>query len=378
MNIIDRSSYKNKLIESIKNSPITALIGPRQCGKSTLAREVMKNFGEETHFLDLEDITDLERLENTKLALDPLNGLIVIDEIQRKPELFPYLRVLVDKFPNRRYLILGSASRDLIESASETLAGRISYTELTPFTLLETKNMNLLLERGGFPRSFLSSSPKMSLAWRKDYIQSYLERELKKFGVNLPSKDIYRFWMMLAHYHGNIINYSEIGRSLGISDQTVRKYIFLLEDTFMIRLLQPWYENIAKRQTKSPKLYIRDSGILQALLDITPDNLLRSPKLGAIWEGFAVEEIIRCNMLRKEQCYFWQMISGAELDLLIATGDKQGFEIKYSDHPKITSSMTQSMEILNLNALTVVTPLRGTYKLREDITVVGLEDLLGI
>ena len=371
MDKIHRIKYENKLLESLKHFPITALIGPRQAGKSTLARCIAQKISNKAVFFDLEDIIDLEKLQNIKLALDPLDTLVVIDEIQRKPELFPYLRVLVDKFPDRRYLILGSASRDLIEQASETLAGRVNYIELTPFALTETRDLKRLMSRGGFPRSFVAPNDIVSLDWRKSYIQSYLERDLPQLGIKLSPPDLYRFWMMLAHYHGNIVNYSEIGKSLQISDTTVRKYISILEDTFMIRCLTPWHENISKRQVKSPKLYIRDIGILQSLLNI-PD-LINHPKMGSIWEGFAIEEIIRFHELRKEECYFWQTINGAELDLLAFTGEKRGFEIKYSDHPKVTKSMVSAIESLKLDGLTVISPVNDEYLLRENIRVIGLE-----
>jgi len=373
MKIIERTDVSQELINSIKHFPITAMLGPRQCGKSTLAREMALKFPK-SHFLDMEDIVDLERLRNMKLALDPLEGLIIIDEIQRKPELFPYLRVLVDRFPDRRYLILGSASRDLIEKASETLAGRVHYIELTPFSLSETNDAKKLLERGGFPRSFLAPNDSISVTWRKDYIQSYLERDLPQLGIKLPSADLYRFWMMLAHYHGNTVNYSEIGGSLGISDNTVRRYVALLEDTFMIRYLQPWRENIAKRQVKSPKLYIRDIGLLRNLLGIGIGALESHPKLGALWEGFAIEEIVRAKKLRKEECYFWDMSGKAELDLLSFQDDKkEGFEIKYSDHPKASKSMHIAMEYLRLKELKVITPVDTRYHIDEEIEVIGLE-----
>ena len=371
MDKIRRTKYENKLLESLKHFPITALIGPRQAGKSTLARHIAQQISDRAIFFDLEDITDLSKLQNIKLALEPLEPLVVIDEIQRKPELFPYLRVLVDKFPERRYLILGSASRDLIEQASETLAGRVNYIELTPFSLPETLDLTRLMNRGGFPRSFVAPNDTISIDWRKSYIQSYLERDLPQLGIRLSSPDLYRFWMMLAHYHGNIVNYSEIGKSLQISDTTVKKYVSILEDTFMIRCLTPWHENISKRQVKSPKLYIRDIGILQCLLNIP--NLMNHPKMGLIWEGFAIEEIIRFHSLRKEECYFWQTINGAELDLLTFTGEKRGFEIKYSDHPNVTKSMLSAIESLSLDGLSVISPINEQYLLKDNIRVIGLE-----
>ncbi|MBP7189734.1 MAG: ATP-binding protein [Rickettsiaceae bacterium] len=376
MKKIERVDFKKQLTESLEYFPITALIGPRQCGKSTLAREVIEHYSKK-HFFDMEDITDFYRMQNMKLTLDPLDGVIVIDEIQRKTELFPYLRVLADNFPDRRYLILGSASRDLIEKSSETLAGRINYIELHPFSANEVGDMNTLLNRGGFPRSFLAPSDKISMQWRKNYIQSYLERDLPALGIKLPTSELYRFWMMLAHYHGKIINYSEIGASLGISDTTVRRYIALMEDTFLIRCLKPWRENIAKRQTKSPKLYIRDTGILCALLGISYAEIHLSPKIGYIWEGFAIEEIIKHNNYRDEECYFWEIQSQAEVDLVIVSGEKKEcFEIKYSDHPHMTKSIHKTFEHMHIEELKVITPLKGNYKIAENVTVLGLEDYI--
>lgn len=371
MDYLARVKYENKLLRSLQHFPVTALVGPRQVGKSTLAKKIAKQFGAKATFFDLEDISDLQKLENIKLTLDSIDGLIVIDEIQKKPEIFPYIRVLVDKFPDRRYLFLGSASRDLIESASETLAGRVNYIELSPFSLYEIQNMSKLIDRGGFPRSFLAIDDEFSDEWRKSYIQSYLERDLPQLGIKLSSIELYKFWMMLAHYHGQIINYSEIGKSLQISDTTVKKYISILQETFMIRCLFPWYENISKRQIKSPKLYIRDIGILQSLLNIT--DLSNHPKIGFIWEGFAIEEIIRFLDLRKEECYFWKTVNGAELDLLVVKKEKIGFEVKYSDRPKITKSMLSSMDALGLDSLKVIFPLNDRYFLQENIEVIGLE-----
>ena len=231
------------------------------------------------------------------------------------------------------------------------------------------------MERGGFPRSLLAPNDALSNDWRKSYIQSYLERDLPQLGIKLPPKDLYRFWMMLAHYHGNLLNYSEIGKSLQISDKTVRKYVSILEDTFIIRCLSPWYENISKRQVKAPKLYIRDIGILQTLLNI--DILQNHPKIGSIWEGFAIEEIIRFHEARKEECYFWQTVGVAELDLLIVRGEKQGFEVKYSDHPSVTKSMICSMESLDLKELKVISPIKSsTYSIKDNITVTGLEEYI--
>lgn len=378
MDKIFRQAHLNAIQTALNNYPITALLGPRQCGKSTISRTIGENYkaqkGLPIHFFDLEDIYDLQRISNIKLALDHLEGLIIIDEIQLKPELFPYLRVLADRYPDRRYLILGSASRDLIEKASETLAGRIEYVELTPFSLSEISNQEKLLQRGGFPRSVLAMDSEVSFNWRKSYIQSYLERDLPFFGIKLPTIDLYRFWIMVANYHGQLINFSEIGCVLGLSDQTIRRYISILQQTFMVRCLQPWFANIAKRQIKTPKLYLRDSGIYQALLDIRPNELDLHPKKGAAWEGFAIEEIIRQYKARPEECFFWRSSQGAEIDLLIVRGEKKfGFEVKYSDHPSVTKSMRTAINDLNLSELNIVIPIVDAhYYLEENIKVVGL------
>lgn len=381
MDKIIRHAYMDTIQNALTYYPVTALIGPRQCGKSTIARTILDIYKFEKnvpiHFFDLEDIYDLQRLSNLKLALDHLDGLVVIDEIQLKPELFPYLRVLADRYPERRYLILGSASRDLIEKASETLAGRIDYIELTPFSFSEIPNQRKLLELGGFPRSILAMNADVSFSWRKSYIQSYLERDLPFFGIKLPTIDLYRFWIIVANYHGQLINFSEIACVLALSDQTIRRYIAILQQTFMVRCLQPWFVNIAKRQVKTPKLYLRDCGVYQALLDIRPNELDAHPKKGAAWEGFAIEEIIRIYKARPEECFFWRSSQGAELDLLIVRGEKKfGFEIKYSDHPSITKSMRIVIEDLELSELQVVIPLvDACYYLDENIKVVGLNHL---
>jgi predicted AAA+ superfamily ATPase len=381
MDKIDRRAHINAIQTALENYPVTALLGPRQCGKSTISRTIAEIYkaqkGVSVHSFDLEDIYDLQRLSNIKLALDHLEGLIIIDEIQLKPELFPYLRVLADRYPDRRYLILGSASRDLIEKASETLAGRIEYIELTPFSLTEIPHQQKLLQLGGFPRSILATDADVSFNWRKSYIQSYLERDLPFFGIKLPTVDLYRFWIMVANYHGQLVNFSEIGCVLGLSDQTIRRYISILQQTFMVRCLQPWFVNIPKRQVKTPKLYLRDSGIYQALLDIRPNELDAHPKKGAAWEGFAIEEIIRLYKARPEECFFWRSSQGAELDLLIVRGEKKiAFEIKYSDHPSITKSMRSVMVDLSLSELNIVIPLvDANYYLDETIKVVGLNHI---
>jgi predicted AAA+ superfamily ATPase len=372
--MIKRQSYMHRLEDVFSVHPICGLLGPRQCGKSTLAKMFVKeNIHSKVHYFDLEDPLDLANLEMPQLSLDPLEGFIIIDEVQRRPDLFPYLRVFVDKYPERKILILGSASQDLLRQSSETLAGRIRYVELTPFTLFETKNSPLLWLRGGFPRSYLAQDDAKSLDWRKGFIRTFLERDVNQLGFNVSAYDLRRLWTMLAHYHGNVLNYSELARSMGVSDNTIRKYVHLLQGTFMVRLLKPWHENIQKRQIRTPKIYLRDSGILHALLDIN-DDLIRHPKVGASWEGFALEELIRHFSAEDEECYFWSTQSHAELDLLIIKGgQRRGFEFKYTDRPKVTRSMQIALDELKLDQITVIIPGNKHFFLTQKIEVKGID-----
>ena len=378
---MDRVPLLKNLDAAFRIHPVVALLGPRQCGKTTLARAYAarkKRFSPENYF-DLEDPTDLVRLENPKLALESLKNLIVIDEIQKRPELFPILRVLCDKpRSNQRFLILGSASRDLIHQSSETLAGRIHHTEITPFSTAETHNIPRTWVRGGFPRSYLAKTHAQSYQWRNNYIATYLERDVPQLGFNIPTESLRRFWMMLAHYHGNIFNASELGRSLGTSDTTVRRYLDILVGTFMVRSLTPWFENIGKRQVKAPKIYFRDSGILHNLLGITDQpSLLVHPKLGASWEGFALEEVIRTQKATPEECYFWAIHEQADLDLLIVRNGKRiGYEIKYTDTPRITRSMHQALELLQLHELVVIYPGDKSFPLATKIRAVALHEFV--
>ena len=372
-----RPSYLEAIDRHFKVHPACAILGPRQVGKTTLAKAYIENHLKvKAHFFDLENPLDLARLENPMLAFSKLSStLVVIDEVQLRPDLFPVLRVLVDQKERKQtFLILGSASRDLIRQSSETLAGRIGYVELAPFSLDETQNSPLLWLRGGFPRAFLASTNDESFLWRQSYITTFLERDIPNLGFQIPPQQMRRFWLMLAHYHGQIFNASELGRSLGISDHTVRRYLDLLAGTFMIRILLPWFENLGKRQIKSPKIYFRDSGILHALLGIREESELDShPKLGSFWEGFALEEIIQKLHAAPEECYFWGTQAGAELDLLIIKdGKRLGFEFKYTDHPKITPSMKIAFEDLKLNHLYVVFPGDQSFPLAEQITAQGL------
>jgi len=370
-----RKQYIERISKQFRVHSVCAILGPRQVGKTTLAKMYAQDI-EKVHFFDLENPLDLARLENPMLALSAFsNHLIVIDEIQRKPDLFPVIRVLVDdKKKNLKFLILGSASRDLIHQSSETLAGRIGYIELMPFSLTEVDSSNHLWVRGGYPRSYLATNEEESYLWRQGYVTTFLERDIPSLGFQIPAEQIRRFWLMLTHIHGQIFNANELSRSLGISIHTVRKYLDLLVGTFMIRYLTPWFENLGKRQVKSPKIYFRDSGILHALIGIrSQQELTIYPKLGSFWEGYALEELIRELHATPEEVYFWGTQAGAELDLLfVRDGKKIGYEFKYTDQPKITPSMQIAIHDLNLDHLFVIYPGTDRFPLSEKITARGL------
>ncbi len=373
---MQRPKYQRDIEQQFRVHSACALLGPRQVGKTTLSKLFIELHPQaEVRRFDLENPLDLAKLDNPMLALSRFpKGLVVIDEIQLRPELFPVLRVLIDETKERKFLILGSASRDLIRQSSETLAGRIGYIELMPFSLEEVQQSPSLWLRGGFPLSFLASNDEESFLWRQSYVTTFLERDIASLGFQIPPQQMRRFWLMLAHYHGQIFNASEIGRALGVSDQTSRRYLDILVGTFMIRSLSPWFENLGKRQVKSPKIFFRDSGILHVLLGIkSEEDLDRHPKLGAFWEGFAIEELCRQMQVVAEECYFWKTQAGAELDLLIVKNGKRiGFEIKYTDSPKITPSMKIAMQDLQLDHLYLVFPGKEAFPLAEKITAHGL------
>ena len=381
MPLMKRITQLEKIKQYFRNHPVVCLLGPRQCGKTTLAKAYCKTFktSKQISYFDLEDPTDLASLDNPKLTLENIKGLIVIDEIQRRPELFPTLRVLIDNNKGKQqYLILGSTSRDLLRQSSESLAGRIAYIELCPFSYGETKELEKLWQRGGFPLSYLAEDAQTSSQWLEFYIKTFLEQDLPNLGIEIAPQSLRRFWSMLAHYHGNIANLSEIGRSFGTADTTIRRYLDVLSATFMVRQLQPWLENIKKRQVKSPKIYFRDSGILHKLLDISDlSSLQKHPKLGASWEGFAMEEVIRAHEAEPHQCFFWATHSGAELDLLIMQKNKRlGFEFKYTDTPKMTKSMTIAQEDLNLDNLVLIYPGKTDFPLSQNAKASGLKNYL--
>ena len=355
---------------------MTGLLGPRQCGKTTLAHILPGK--KPVQYLDLESPADLAMLRNPQLFLESLKGLVVIDEIQHRPDLFPVLRVLSDRKGHpAKFLILGSASPDLIKHASESLAGRIEFIELGGFDMEETgsKNMEKLWLRGGFPKSFLARTNSDSIAWRENFIRTFLQRDIPQLGISIPAPALRRFWNMLAHYHGQIWNASELGRALGLTDKTVRHYLDILTETYMVRQLQPWYVNIAKRQVRSPKIYIRDSGIFHSLLSITDKKTLWShPKIGASWEGFMLEQILR--RIGKFDVYFWATYSGAEVDLiLIAKGKKYGVEFKWNEQPYLTKSMQSAKHDLVLEKLWVVYPGKRAYKIDNQVIAVPSVDL---
>jgi len=321
------------------------------------------------------------RLDAPQLALENLEGIIVIDEIQRKPEIFPLLRYLTDNRPNQRYIILGSASRELINQSSETLTGRIGFHYLGGFRFSDvgTENAEKLWLRGGFPRSFTAENDNISRTWREAFISTFIERDIPQLGIKIPSSALMRFWMMLSHYHGQILNFSELGRSFGISDMTASKYCEILEGTFMIRLLRPWFQNISKRLVKRPKLYFRDSGILHTLLNIETLEQLRSHnKLGASWEGFALETAARSVGKDDNVLHFWGTHSGAELDLFWQHGGKNwGIECKYCDAPALTKSMKSVLDDLKLEKLWVVYPGDKKYSIDKNVTALPLNNISG-
>jgi predicted AAA+ superfamily ATPase len=371
--MIERTDWLTKLADGLRLSPVTAILGPRQCGKTTLAREFGRQL--QAAYFDLEDPEDQARLSNPKLVLEPLRGLVILDEIQRRPELTQLLRVLADRRPLPcRFIILGSASPDLMRNASDSLAGRIHFVDLSGFSLTELKPASLpqLWMRGGFPPSFLAESDAASQMWRRDYVRTFLERDMPLLGVRVAPEMLRRFWSMIAHYHGQIWNASEIGASLGVSHHTTRHYLDLLTGAFLVRQLQPWFENVGKRVIKSPKVFIRDSGLLHFLMNI-PDlpALQGHPKLGASWEGFAVEQLLA--LTGERNAYFWATQSRAELDLLIlAQGKRWGFEFKYQDAPVMTKSLHLSMADLKLERAWIVYPGKASYPVDERVDVLPL------
>jgi hypothetical protein len=371
-----RPDLQQEIEHALARSRVVALIGPRQCGKTTLARQFVPI--NSLNYFDLEDPVSLARLDQPMTALQDLMGLVVIDEVQRRPDLFPILRVLCDRAPlPARFLILGSASPDLLRQSSESLAGRLEFIQMAGFSLAEV-GIEMQIRhwlRGGFPLAFLAESNADSLVWRKNFIQTFLERDLPQLGITVPASNLFRFWSMLAHYHGQVWNAAEAARALAVNESTTRRYLDLLEGVFMVRQLPPWYANLGKRQVKSPKLYFRDSGILHQMLGIRDErDLLTHPKTGASWEGYVIEEVVKA--VKPDEVYFWATHAGAELDLLLfKDGRCLGVECKRMDAPRLTPSMRIALEDLGLNHLVVIYPGTRAYPLSDRVTVLPLAHL---
>jgi len=375
-----RSQDLAELRRLLRDYPVVAIIGPRQVGKTTLAAAIANAWDGDVTSFDLERAADLARLEEPSTALEPLKGLVVLDEIQRREDLFPTLRVLADRKPRRaRFLILGSASPTLLRQSAESLAGRIAYRELDGFGSADVgiDKWRRLWLRGGFPTSFLARSDAASFEFREQLIATYLRRDLPDLGIRLEASTLERFWTMLAHYHGQTWNSSELARSFGVADQTVRRWLDILQDTFMVRLLRPWSENVGKRVVKAPKVYVRDSGLLHALFRVADARaLLHHPKLGASFEGFALGEVVRRLRASWRDCYFWATHQGAELDLLVARGGKRlGFEFKHTIAPEVTKSMKIALDDLKLSSLDIIHLGKETYPLTKHIRAVAIERL---
>jgi uncharacterized protein len=371
---IHRSGLTDSVLAALRRSRAVGLVGPRQCGKSTLAREIALR-EKAAAYLDLEDPTTEARLRDPKLALERLTGLVVIDEVQRRPDLMPLLRVLLDRDPlPARFLLLGSASPEMIRGSSESLAGRIEFVEMSGFMLdeVDTVHPHRLWLRGGFPLSYLSGNDHDSLKWRQSFLQAFLERDLRMLGIDLPPVTLRRFLTMIAHYHGQTWNASEIGRSMDMAHTTVKRYLDVLCGALLLRALPPWFENVGKRLVKAPKVYVRDSGLLHALLGIqTMPQLESHPRLGASWEGFALEQVLACSG-DAHPC-FWATHGGAELDLCLMTGRRRiGIEFKYTSSPSVTRSITMACRDLRLDHVYVVYPGKENFPLNKDTTAINL------
>lgn len=371
---------RHHILDSVRialdRGPVVVLSGPRQCGKTTIARQLLS--ADSVNYFDLEDPLSLARLDEPMTALRPLRGLVVIDEVQRRPDLFPVLRVLADREDApARFLILGSASGDLLRQTSESLAGRAERITIGGFSVEEVgaDSIDMLWRRGGFPRSYLAPSEADSVAWRGQFILALLERDLPQWGVRVPSIALRRFWSVLAHYHAQTWSAAESARVLGVSESTVRRYLDVLTDAFMIRQLQPYHANLIKRQVKSPKIYVRDSGLLHELLGIdSAKMLLTNPKVGASWEGFALEQVLGAEA--HDDAFFWATHQGAEMDLVLRRGDRLlGVEFKRADAPKITKSIRIALEDLGLDQVAVIYPGEKRYSLADRVEAIPLSEL---
>ncbi|MBI4623085.1 MAG: ATP-binding protein, partial [Verrucomicrobia bacterium] len=374
--MIPRPDYLAAIAERVKHYPVVALLGPRQSGKTTLANLYAE--GKPCEFFDLETLSGLDRLNEPMAALEPLRGLVVIDEVQRKPEIFQLLRVLADRRPlPARFLILGSASPWIVRGVSESLAGRVSFVDVSGLSLAEAGpgNFRQLWWRGGFPSAYTAASDRLCTMWQEDFIRTVLERDLPQLGITIPAATLRRFWTMIAHYHGQKWNAAELARSLGTSEPTTRKYLDILSGMFLVRQLPPWFENVGKRQVKAPKIYVRDSGLLHSLMKLDAFASLEAhPKLGASWEGFALEQVL--SVTGDRDAYFWSTHSGPELDLLVFWhGRRVGFEFKYNDSPDLTKSMHMAMQDLKLDQLFVVYPGGQSFPLGPKAELVAIRDL---
>jgi predicted AAA+ superfamily ATPase len=374
--MIARRNILRLIRSALARTPVAVLTGPRQCGKTTLARELLSQ--DSANYFDLEDPVSLARLEEPMTALGPLRGLVVVDEVQRRPDLFPVLRVLVDRKANpARFLILGSASGELLRQSSESLAGRMERIEMGGFMVAELgpESAHTLWRRGGFPLAYLARREQDSLAWRKQFIQTLLERDLPQWGVRVPAVALLRFWTMVAHYHGQIWNAAEPARALGVNPSTSRRYLDHLTDALMIRQLQPWHANLGKRQVKSPKVYVRDSGLLHQLLGLgTEKALLSHPKLGASWEGFVIEQVLAAEP--HDEAWFWATHQGAEIDLILRRGDRLlGVECKRADAPRLTPSIRSALDELKLERVAIVYPGARRFAVADRVEAVPLVTL---
>ena len=376
---IARQHHLRRVKRLLREFPVVALLGARQVGKSTLARQLVASRRAPATWFDLENPADLARLADPGLELRPLRGLVVLDEIHRLPDVFPLLRVLADR-PRTpaRFLVLGSASPNLLRQTSETLAGRVAFHELEGFGLREIGDIERLWLRGGFPLSYLARSAPASRRWLDNFIRTFLERDVLAFDNLVPSATLRRFWTMLAHWHGQLWNGTEFGRAFGVAHTTIRRYLDLMTSVFVVRQLQPWYENIGKRQVRSPKIYIGDSGVLHALLGLTTrEQIVSHPKVGASWEGFVVQQIIHLLAAHPEQCFHWSTHSGAQLDLLVIAGNRRyGFEVERTEAPRRTPSMRSAVETLGLERLDVVHAGPDRYALAPDIRALPAAQLV--
>lgn len=379
--MLPRPDHLQAISKLLDEFPVVAILGARQVGKTTLAHALASGSEADAVFLDLEDPTHRDRLADPKLTLEPLRGLVIIDEVQRAPDLMPVLRVLADRRPlPARFLLLGSASPELVRHTSESLAGRIAFHELPPFDLAEVgaSEWRRLWQRGGFPRSYLATDDAASLRWRQAFARTYLERDLRELGIDVTSSAIRRFWTMLAHSHGAVWNAAELARSFGSAAKTVNRYLDILCGTYMARRLQPWFSNTGKREVRAPKVYLSDSGMLHFLLCIkNQDTLHTHPKLGMSFEGFAIQQVVQALRAEPEECFFWGMHAGAELDLLVVRGQRRlGFEIKHSSSPRTTKAMHSAVQTLGLERLDVIYVGNEVFPLADRMRGVGIDNVV--